>query len=111
MSLKYRRSRKKLVSGRGYCACSKRAYITGKGIMDVVKNIVKPVAEFVKDNVSTLKSTAEAVGNVVKIGADTKIIVDQIMKNRKSKMQHDGKIPDIVKRINEFKVGGGFAYA
>jgi len=68
---------------------------------------------FVKDNTDTLKNTAEAIGNVVKIGDSTKTIVQEIMKKRKPKISNstqDDTLQNIVDKINQFKMGSGFAY-
>jgi hypothetical protein len=85
MVLKQRRKvNRKVICGKGYCTCQSKKYVHGKGIMDVVALAMN----FVKDNADTLKSTAEAIGNVVKIGDSTKTIVQEIMKKRKPKIQN-----------------------
>ena len=88
----------------------------GKGIMDIfnsVKNLAEPAINFVKENVDTFKNTAETIGNVVKIGDSTKTIVQEIMKRRKPKVQNnlqEDTLQNIVDKINQFKIGSGFAY-
>ena len=113
MGLKQRRKvSRKMVCGKGYCSCRSKEYVHGKGIMDIfnsVKNLVSPALNFVKENAGTLKSTAETIGNVVKIGDTTKTIVQEVMKRRKPKIQEDS-LQNIVDKINQFKMGSGFAY-
>jgi hypothetical protein len=49
----------------------------------------------------------------VKIGDSTKTIVQEIMKKRKPKIQNslqDDTLQNIVDKINQFKIGSGFAY-
>ena len=110
MALKQRRKvNRKVICGKGYCTCQNKNYVHGKGIMDVVA----PAMNFVKDNADTLKSTAEAIGNVVKIGDSTKTIVQEIMKKRKPKIQNstqEDTLQNIIDKINQFKMGSGFAY-
>ena len=111
MGLKQKRVvKRKTVGGKGFCKCQNRKYVHGKGIMDVIKNIATPAINFVKDNADTLKSGAEVIGNVVKIGDSTKTIVQEIMKKRKPKMQREDTLQNIVNKINQFKIGSGFAY-
>ena len=101
---------------KGYCTCQNKKYVHGKGFMDVfnsVKNLAAPAMNLIKDNTDTLKSTAEAIGNVVKIGDSTKTIVQEIMKKRKPKIQnssHEDTLQNIIDKINQFKIGSGFAY-
>jgi len=69
--------------------------------------------DFIKDNRDILKFTDEVIGNVAKIGDSTKTIVQEIMKKRKSKIQNssqDDTLQNIVDKINQFKIGSGFAY-
>src|SRR5688572_32964636 len=107
MGLKQRRRvSRKVVCGKGYCTCRNKQYVHGKGIMDIfnsVKSLVSPAMNFVKENADTLKNTAEAVGNVVKIGDTTKTIVQELIKRRKPKMQEDS-LQNIVDKINQFKM-------
>ena len=117
MALKQKRKvNRKIICGKGYCACQNKKYVHGKGIMDVinsVKNLATPAVNFIKDNTDTLKTTAEAIGNVVKIGDSTKTIVQEIMKRRKPKIQNspqDDTLQNIIDKINQFKIGSGFAY-
>jgi hypothetical protein len=114
MGLKQKRVvRRKIVGGKGFCKCQDKKYVHGKGIMDVIKNIATPAINFVKDNADTLKSGAEVIGNVVKIGDSTKTIVQEIMKKRKPKMpssSQEDTLQNIVNKINQFKIGSGFAY-
>ena len=117
MALKQRRKvNRRIICGKGYCTCQGKKYVHGKGIMDVfnsVKNLAAPAMNFIKDNTDTLKNTAEAIGNVVKIGDSTKTIVQEIMKKRKAKIQktsQDDTLQNIVYKINQFKIGSGFAY-
>ena len=63
---------RKIICGKGYCSCRNKQYAHGKGFMDVIQ----PAINFVKENADTLKSTAETIGNVVRIGDSTKTIVD-----------------------------------
>ena len=112
-----RKSKRKTISGKGYCMCENRNYVHGKGIMDVIKSIATPVINFATDNKDTIKSGVEAISNVVKLGDSTKTIIQEIMKKRKPKIElvHDGistenTLKDIVDKINQFKVGSGFAY-
>ena len=111
-----RKANRKIICGKGYCTCQSKKYVHGKGIMDIinsVKNIAAPAMNFIKDNADTLKSTAETIGNVAKIGDSTKTIVQEIMKKRKSKIQNssqDDTLQNIVDKINQFKIGSGFAY-
>lgn len=113
MALKQKRKRnRKIICGKGYCPCQNKKYVHGKGIMDIfnsVKNFASPALNFVKENTETLKNTAEAIGNVVKIGDTTKTIVQEIMKRRKPRIQEDS-LQNIIEKINQFKMGSGFAY-
>ena len=108
MGIKQRRKgNRKIICGKGFCTCENKKYVHGKGFMDVfnsLKNIAAPALNLVKDNQETIKSTAEVIGNVVKIGDSTKTIVNEILKKRKPKLQN------IIDKINEFKLGTGFAY-
>jgi len=117
MGLKLRRKIvRKTICGKGYCTGSNKQYVHGRGMMDifnVVKNIAAPAMNVVKENADTLKSTVEAIGNVVKIGDSTKTIVQEIMKRRKPKLQNslqEDSLQGIVNKINQFKIGSGFAY-
>jgi hypothetical protein len=117
MALKQRRKvNRRIICGKGYCTCQGKKYVHGKGIMDVfnsVKNLAAPAMNLIKDNTDTLKTTAEAIGNVVKIGDSTKTIVQEIMKKRKPKILNslqDDTLQNIVHKINQFKIGSGFAY-
>src|SRR2546426_10776622 len=117
MVLKQKRKvNRKIICGKGYCTCQSKKYVHGKGIMDIinsVKNIASPVVNFIKDNADTLKSTAETIGNVAKIGDSTKTRVQEIMKKRKFKIQNasqDDTLQNIVDKINQVKIGSGFAY-
>ena len=117
MALKQKRKvNRKTICGKGYCTCQNKKYVHGKGIMDIfnsVKNLASPAMNFVKENADTLKNTVEAIGNVVKIGDSTKSIVQEIMKRRKPKVQNslqEDTLKNIVDKINQFKIGSGFAY-
>jgi len=117
MALKQKRKvNRKIICGKGYCTCQSKKYVHGKGIMDVfnsVKNLAAPAINFIKDNTDTLKNTADVIGNVVKIGDSTKTIVQEIMKKRKPKISNsiqDDTLQNIVDKINQFKMGSGFAY-
>ena len=117
MALKQKRKvNRKIICGKGYCTCQSKRYVHGKGIMDIfnsVKNLAAPAMNFVKENTDTLKSTAEAIGNVVKIGDSTRAIVQEIRKKRKPKIQissQEDTLQNIVDKINQFKIGSGFAY-
>ena len=117
MALKQKRKvNRKIICGKGYCTCQNKKYVHGKGIMDVfnsVKNFVAPAMNLIKDNTDTFKNTAEAIGNIVKIGDSTKTIVQEIMKKRKPKIQNSSQedtLKNIVDKINQFKIGSGFAY-
>jgi hypothetical protein len=116
MGFKQKRNiNRKVICGKGYCTCQTKKYVHGKGIIDVVKSIAEPAIKFIKDNAGTLKSTAEAIGNVVKIGDSTKTIVQEIMKRRTPKIpivadSIDGNLKNIIDKINQFKMGSGFAY-
>jgi len=114
MAIKLRKNlNRKNICGKGYCACHKKQYAHGKGMMDVFNSIATPAINLIKDNQDTLKSTAEAIGNVVKIGDSTRTIVQEIMKKRGSKSKNE-LVPDnlrnIVDKINKYKMGSGFAY-
>mgnify|MGYP003541535732 CR=1 FL=1 len=117
MAIKQKRKvNRKIICGKGYCTCQSKRYVHGKGIMDIfnsVKNLAAPAMNLIKDNTDTLKSTAEAIGNVVKIGDSTKAIVQEIRKKRKPKIQinsQEDTLQNIVDKINQFKIGSGFAY-
>jgi hypothetical protein len=104
---------RKIIGGKGFCNCKNKKYVHGKGIMDVISNIAGPAMNFIKDNADTLKSGAEVIGNVVKIGDSTRTIVQEIMKKRKPKIlnsSQDDTLQGIVNKINQFKIGSGFAY-
>ena len=79
-------------------------------VFNAIKNIAAPAINLIKDNTDTLKSGAEAIGNFAKLGDSTKTIVQEIMKKRKSKSSHDDTLKNIVDKINQFKIGSGFAY-
>ena len=96
---------RKIICGKGYCSCRYKQYAHGKGFTDVIQ----PAINFVKENADTLKSTAETIGNVVRIGDSTKTIVQEIMKRRKLKVEEDS-LQNIVDKINQFKIGSGFVY-
>ena len=117
MALKQKRKvNRKIICGKGYCTCQSKRYVHGKGIMDIfnsVKNLAAPAMNLIKDNTDTLKSTAEAIGNVVKIGDSTRAIVQEIRKKRKPKIQissQEDTLQNIIDKINQFKIGSGFAY-
>jgi hypothetical protein len=117
MALKQKRkAKRKLICGRGFCTCQHKKYVHGKGFMDVfnsVKNAVAPAIDLIKDNTDTIKSGAEMLGNVVKLGDSTKTIVQEIMKRRKPKVETNLDVDNlrgIVDKINQFKLGSGFAY-
>ena len=117
MVLKQKRKvNRKIICGKGYCSWQNKKYVHGKGIMDVfnsIKNLAAPAMNLIKDNTDTIKSTAEAIGNVVKIGNSTKTIVQEIMKRRKPKIQNSSQentLQNIIDKINQFKMGSGFAY-
>ena len=95
---------RKIICSKGYCSCRHKQYAHGMGFMDVVQ----PATNFVKENADTLKSTVETLGNVVRIGDSTKTIVQEIMKRRKPK--EEDSLQNIVDKINQFKLGSGFAY-
>ena len=106
MTLKQKKKvSRKFIFGKGYCPCRNKQFVHGKGFMDVIRS----ANNFVKDNADTLKSTAETIGNAVRIGDSTKTIVQEIMKRRKPKIQEDN-LQNIVDKINQFKTGSGFAY-
>ena len=96
---------RKIICGKGYCSCRNKQFALGMGFMD----IIQPAINFVKENADTLKSTAETIGNVVRIDDSTKKIVQEIMKTRKPKVQ-ENRLQNIVDKINQFKLGFGFAY-
>ena len=114
MAIKLKKSSsRKYISGKGYCACHEKQYVHGKGMVDVLNSLVTPAINFIKDNQDTLKSTAEAIGNVTKIGDSTRTIVQEIMKRRGSKLKTEvvqENLKNIVDKINKFKMGSGFAY-
>lgn len=117
MALKQKRkTKRKIICGKGFCTCKNKKYVHGKGFMDIfnsVRNIAEPALNLIKDNKDTLKSTAEAIGNVVKIGDSTKKIVQEILTKRKPKIlniSQDNVLQNIVDKINQFKIGSGFAY-
>lgn len=117
MALKQKRKiSRKIICGKGYCTCHNKKFVHGKGIMDIfnsVKDLASPAMNFVKENTDALKSTAEAIGNVIKIGDSTKTIVQEIMKRKKSKIQSSSQedtLQNIINKINQFKIGSGFAY-
>ena len=96
---------RKIICGKGYCSCRNKQFAHGMGFMDVIQ----PAINFVKENADTLKSTAETIGNAVRIGDSTKTIVQEILKRRKPKVQ-ENSLQNIVDKINQFKMGSGFAY-
>ena len=95
---------RKIICGKGYFSCRNKQYVHGKGFMDVIQ----PAINYAKENADTLKSTAETIGNVVRIGDSTKTIVQEIMKRRKPK--EEDSLQNIGDKINQFKLGSGFAY-
>ena len=95
---------RKIICGKGYCSCRNKQYVHGKGFMDVIQ----PAVNFVKENADILKSTVETIGIAVRIGDSTKTIVQEIMKRRKPK--EEDSLQNIVDKINQFKIGSGFAY-
>ena len=104
MTLKQKKKfSRKFICGKGYCSCRNNQFLHGKGFMDVVQ----PAINFVKENADTLKGTIETIGNAVRIGDSTKTIVQEIMKRRKPKEE---SLQNIVDKINQFKIGSGFAY-
>ena len=112
MAIKVKKNlNRKYISGKGYCACHKKQYAHGKDMVDVFRSLVTPAVNFIKDNQDTLKSTAEAIGNVAKIGDSTRTIVQEIMKKRSSNSKNvQDNLKNIVDKINQFKMGSGFAY-
>ena len=117
MALKQKRKvNRKIICGKGYCTCQNKNYVHGKGIMDVfnsVRNLVAPAMNLITENTGTLKNTAEAIGNVVKIGDSTNAIFQHVMKKRSPKIQNSSQedtLQNIVDKINQFKMGSGFAY-
>src|SRR5260221_9850870 len=108
MALKVKRKvKRRIICDRGFCQCQNKQYVHGKGFMDVVKNLTEPAIKLINDNKETIKSGAEAIGNIVKIGDSTRRIVQEIRKNRKPKVDN---LQSIVDKINQFKMGSGFAY-
>ena len=104
MTLKQKKKvSRKVICGKGYCSCRNKQFVHGKGFMDVIQ----PAINFVKENADTLRSTVETIGNAVRIGDSTKTIVQEIMKRRKPK---EDSLQNIVDKINQFKLGSGFAY-
>ena len=104
MTLKQKKKvSRKFICGKGYCSCRNKQYVHGKGFMDVIQ----PAINFVKENADTLKSTVETIGNAVRIGDSTKTIVQEIMERRKPK---EDSLQNIADKINQFKLGSGFAY-
>ena len=81
-------------------------------VFNSIKNLAAPAMNLIKDYTDTIQSTAEAIGNVVKIGDSTKTIVQEIMKRKKCKIQNSSQdtLQNIVDKINRFKMGSGFAY-
>jgi hypothetical protein len=108
MGLKQRRKTNgRIICGRGFCKCQNREYVRGKGFMDILKNLAAPAIKLITENKDTLKSGVEAIGHIVKIGDSTKTIVEKMIKNRKPKVDN---LQSIVDKMNEIKMGSGFAY-
>jgi hypothetical protein len=98
MGLKLKRKEsRKIISGKGYCPCRNREYVSGKGFIDNIK-----ILSDIKEN--PVKPITEVIGNAVRIADSTKTIVQEIRNKRKPELQN------IVDRINQFKIGSGFAY-
>ncbi|SRR6266536_2219650 len=117
MGLKQKKTvKRKTICGKGFCNCQNKKYVHGKGVMDIfnsIKNLAAPALNLIKDNADTFKSGAEAIGNIVKLGDSTKTIVQEIMKKRKQKINNtsqDDNLRNIIDKINQFKLGSGFAY-
>src|SRR5208282_3869958 len=108
-----RKNQRQTICGRGFCHCQNKRYVHGKGIMDIfnsLKNIATPAINAVKDNQDAIKSGAEAIQNFVKIGDSNRTIVQEIMKKRKTKeVATADNLQNIIDKINQFKVGSGFA--
>ena len=98
MGLKLKRKEsRKIISGKGYCPCRNREYVSGKGFVDNIQ-----ILSDIKEN--PVKPITEVIGNAVRIADSTKTIVQEIRNKRKPELQN------IVDRINQFKIGSGFAY-
>ena len=95
MGLKLKRKEsRKVILGKGYCHCGNKQYVSGKGLVDVLK-VVKEIG---------VSPIPEVFENTIKIADSTKAIVQEIRNKRKPELQN------IVDRINQFKIGSGFAY-
>lgn len=115
MVLKQKMGRnRKIICGKGYCACHNKKYVRGKGFMDTIKSIVMPAINMLNENKDTIKSGVEAIGHIAKISDSTKTIAQTIMNRRKlkhtEKNNADVGIQGIIDKINAFKMGSGFAY-
>src|SRR5271155_967406 len=101
---------RKIICGKGFCQCQNRNYVHGKGVMDIfnsIKNVATPAINFITENKDALKSGAESLGNLIKIGDSTKTIVQEILKKRKPKVvgEDSNNLLNIVDKINQFKMG------
>ena len=88
---------------------------SGSGIFDSIK----PIIDVVLNNKDTLKQVGETAINAVKIGQNTKKIVNSIKNDYKpsnltanENLAYEHKnLKDIIKRISQLKTtGSGFAY-
>ena len=82
----------------------------GEGILDSIK----PIVELVTDNKDLIKQVAEPITNIMQIGKNTKQIIDSI--KNKDRLTIDERLAfqhkhlkNIVDRINNIKMGSGFA--
>src|SRR5579872_1683596 len=99
MGLKLKRKEsRKVICGKGYCPCRNREYVSGKGFVDILKLLPLP-----KD-IGITPTLTETIEDTVKFADSTKAIVQEIRNRRKPELQN------IVDRINQFKIGSGFAY-
>ena len=92
---------------------------SGSGVTDSITELSKPIIDFVSNNRDTLKHIGETAINTVKIGQNTRQIVNTIKNDYKHRnltasenLAYEHKdLKDIIKRISKLKTtGSGFAY-
>ena len=85
---------------------------SGSGVFNSINEITKPIIDLVSNNKDTIKHVAETVINAVKVGQNTREIVNSIINSSKHhNLTESENLKGIIKRIRKLKTtGSGFAY-
>ena len=85
---------------------------SGNGVIDSITELSKPIIDFVANNKDTIKHVADTAINAVKVGQNTRQIVNSIINSSKPhNLTESDNLKGIIKRIRKLKTtGSGFAY-